>query len=205
MIERFIDTTFGRVFAQTEGDEAASLVLAVHGFSQRNGWHTWQPLMRPLADAGYYVVSVDMPGWGRSTAVAFDPLSPDDGVAVMAELVAGLGREQAAAIMGKSWGGAVAIELALQKPELVQTLILTAPGFGEVDHLGALAQPVLLAWAKDDPTIPYRLAASYETAVPDLELVTYDTGGHSAAPNNAEDFAPRAIAFLHRHLWETNQ
>lgn len=198
MAELYLETPLGKIYAQTEGPESAPLVLAVHGFSQRNGRHSWEPLMRPLAGAGYYVVSVDMPGWGRSTATSFDPLDPAQGVAVLAAIVTGLGREQATAVMGKSWGGALALALALAQPERVAKLILTAPAFMDFDRLPALWQPVLLAWAQDDRTIPVGMASRYEVAVPNLELVIYETGGHSAAANNSGDFAPRAVAFLNQ-------
>jgi pimeloyl-ACP methyl ester carboxylesterase len=59
-----------------------------------------------------------------------------------------------------------------------------------------LQQPILLAWAEDDPVIPYQLANYFVAAAPGVELVTYPTGGHSAGPSNAEDFTKRMIAFL---------
>ena len=75
---------------------------------------------------------------------------------------------------------------------------MTAPAFMDFGRLAGLSQPVLLAWAVDDPTIPIGTASGYQSTVPALELVTYDTGGHSAAPKNPGDFAPRAIAFLNK-------
>ena len=99
-------------------------------------------------------------------------------------------------IMGKSWGGGVALNVALDHPQRVDKLVLTAPAFREPDRLSALSRPVILAWAEDDPVIPYRSASQYVAAIPNVELVTYATGGHSAGPKNADDFAPKVISFL---------
>jgi pimeloyl-ACP methyl ester carboxylesterase len=151
--------------------------------------------MAPLATAGYRVVSVDMPGWGRSEPIQPGPLTSDRAVFAALEILDGL-EAKLAVLMGKSWGGGVAISLALSNPERVDRLVLTAPAFRELDRLAALACPVLLAWAKDDPVIPYDYAKRFVKAIPDVQLVSYATGGHSAAPQNADDFGLRTLHFL---------
>ncbi len=192
----WIETEFANIHAQSTGPEGEPLVLGIHGFSQRNGWHTWEPLMQPLADAGFWVVSVDMPGWGQSILQQKQRLTREDTVTAVSQILDTLS-VQTAAIMGKSWGGGVALNTALQRPERVSKLILTAPAWHNgSETLNQLTQPVLLAWAKDDPVIPYSYANDYCTAIPDCQLESYETGGHSAAPNNAVDFAPKAIEFL---------
>lgn len=195
MNELWIETPFGRVYGQATGRNSWPLVLAIHGWSQRNGWHTWQPMMQPLAAAGFWLVSVDMPGWGQSRPGPASPLSTADGVAVIVALLDGLG-VQAAALMGKSWGGAVAIETALQYPGRITHLILTAPAFADIDRLAGLTRPVLLVWATDDKVVPHHYAAPFAAAIPNAKLVSYPAGGHNAAPHNAPDFAPQAIQFL---------
>ena len=81
MEDLFIETEFGTVFGKSAGQQGDPLVLGIHGYSQRNGWQTWQPMMAPLAEAGCWVVSLDMPGWGRS--VAQRPFDNSDYVAVI--------------------------------------------------------------------------------------------------------------------------
>lgn len=151
--------------------------------------------MAPLATAGFRVISVDMPGWGRSTRSEPGPLKGEQAQSAVLAILDGLGAETVA-LMGKSWGGGIALSLALSRPKRVQKLILTAPAFRELDRLAELDQPVLLVWAKDDPVIPYDNAARFLAALPGAQLVTYETGGHSAAPKNAADFAPKAVRFL---------
>ena len=196
MDDIFITTAFGTVYAKTLGDPDRPVVLGIHGWSKRNGWHTWEQLMAPLAEAGYQVVCVDMPGWGQSTTTVSGPLVGETAVLATLSILDGLDINKAAAIMGKSWGGGVALELALDYPERVGKLLLTAPAFQQFSLLSEIKQPVLLAWAADDPIIPIQTADEYMRGLPHCRLIEYKTGGHSAAPNNADDFAPQAIEFL---------
>jgi pimeloyl-ACP methyl ester carboxylesterase len=196
MDDIIITTPYGKVFAKIAGDPDQPMVLGIHGWSQRNGWHTWKPLMAPLADAGYRVVCVDMPGWGQSTKTVAGPLMGETAVLATLAILDNLNVERAAAIMGKSWGGGVALELALDYPERVSKLILTAPAFQQFSLLSEIKQPVLLAWAADDPIIPIQTADEYMRGLHHCQFVEYKTGGHSAAPKNADDFALKAIKFL---------
>ena len=196
MDDIFITTPYGNVFAKTLGDPDRPIVLGIHGWSKRNGWHTWEPLMAPLAEAGYQVVCVDMPGWGQSTKTVDDSLMGESAVLSTLSILDGLVVDKAAAIMGKSWGGGVALELALDYPERVGKLLLTAPAFQQFSLLSDIKQPVLLAWAEDDPIIPIQTADEYMRSLHYCQLIEYKTGGHSAASKNAEDFAQKAIKFL---------
>ena len=195
MDDVFIKLDLTTVYGKMAGNPANPLLLGIHGWSQRNGWQTWEPLMAPLADAGYCVVSVDMPGWGGSAALDNLPLGGSRVVQVVIDIVNGL-QKDTAVLMGKSWGGGVAVQTAVAYPERVNKLVLTAPALRDFDQLPRITQPVLLTWAENDPVIPVAIANNYVAAVPDIEYIGYATGGHSAAQNNAADFAPHVIEFL---------
>ena len=187
----------GKQAGQNDQDPNQQVALGIHGWSQRNGWHTWEPMMMPLANAGIHTISIDMPGWGSSPAWQEGPLGYHDAVSAIFAVLDGVGTDTAC-LMGKSWGGGVALKAAIEHPSRLDRLILTAPAYRDIPRLAGLTQPVLLAWAEDDPVIPYSMAAQYVDHVPEIQLETYATGGHNAAPNNVEDFAPKAIAFLQR-------
>jgi pimeloyl-ACP methyl ester carboxylesterase len=197
MDDVYIKLTLTTVYGKLAGDPAAPLVLGLHGWSRRNGWATWEPLMAPLAEAGYCVVSVDMPGWGASAPIDSLPLSGTRAVSVVIDIMNGL-QKTTAVLMGKSWGGGVAINTAVAYPERIRGLILTAPALRDLDQLERLTQPVLLTWAEDDPVIPVAMAEKYITAVPGLTYIGYAEGGHSAAQYNTQDFAPTAVDFLNQ-------
>ena len=115
MDDVYIKLELTTVYGKLAGDPADPLVLGLHGWSQRNGWHTWEPLMAPLAEAGYCVVSVDMPGWGESAAIDSLPLAGWRAVSVVMDILNGLQKETAV-LMGKSWGGGVAVQTAVAYP-----------------------------------------------------------------------------------------
>lgn len=193
--EVWLETGRGTIYGMAAGEDSNPLVLGLHGWSQRNGWQTWQPLLAPIASADFFVVSIDMPGWGRSDPWSSGPMGQGEAIEAVLAVIDGLGHKSAH-LMGKSWGGGVAIGTALANPSHVGKLILTAPAYRDLDKLVGLSQPVLLAWAQDDPVIPYSNAKTIVKSLPDCRLITYASGGHSAAPANAADFAPKAIAFL---------
>lgn len=195
MQERYIQLAHGNVFTKTAGNPADPLVLGIHGWSQQNGWHTWEPILVPLGAAGYYAVGVDMPGWGQSVSMNQRGLGFSEAIGVVVGLMDALGKKTAV-LLGKSWGGGIAIGTALAHPERITKLILTAPAFRKPELLPGVTQPVLMAWSTDDTTIPYEVADAYMQHVANIQLETYATGGHNAAPNNAADFAPKAIEFL---------
>lgn len=195
MHELWIETEHGRVRGMTAG--SGPLVLGLHGWSQRNGWHTWQSFIDPVGDAGFQVVSVDMPGWGASPPLQIGQMTGERAVEVVLALIDALGAGTAT-LLGKSWGGGVALQVALDHPKRVEKLVLTAPAFRQTARLTEVRQPVLLAWARDDTVIPVRVAQEYESRLPHVELVVYEQGGHGAAENNADDFLARVIDFLQR-------
>jgi pimeloyl-ACP methyl ester carboxylesterase len=199
MRELIIRTPRGDIYNQASGPEDGPLVLGLHGWSQRNGWHTWEPLLKPLGSAGFLAVSIDMPGWGNSAPWSSGALTLEDGVDVVMTILESL-KKPSASIMGKSWGGGIALAAALAHPARVNRLILSAPAFRDLERLPQVEQPTLLVWAEDDPVIPFQFGSTFAKALPAAQLVSYPTGGHNAGPANAEHFAPIAVAFLQGRL-----
>ena len=188
-----IPTPRGDIHGLTAGPEDGPVVIGIHGWSKRNGVHTWAPMVEPLGAAGYRTIAVAMPGWGDSPK--WERTAGKSAVVVILD---SLGVETAHALMGKSWGGGVSLDFALTYPNRVGKLILTAPAFrGDLaDLTQRLNKPVLMAWAKNDQVIPLKFGMGIAEAIVDCQFEIYDEGGHEAAQHNVADFAPKAIAFL---------
>jgi pimeloyl-ACP methyl ester carboxylesterase len=97
------------------------LILMIHGFPDY--WFTWRYQMESLA-ADHQVVAMDQRGYNLSDKPKgvenYDlRLLVEDAAAVIRHL----GREKAI-LVGHDWGGAVAWVLAMQKPDLVEQLII---------------------------------------------------------------------------------
>ena len=86
----------------------------------------WGEQLEPLAAAGYRAVAFDIPGFGEA-AVSPGPDAPwNDVLESMAEL--GI---EGAALVGNSYGGAVALRVAVVAPAAVSSLVLiSAPAPG---------------------------------------------------------------------------
>ena len=107
------------------------LVVLLHGFPEF--WYAWRDQIPALAAAGYRVVAPDMRGYNLSekppgvTSYRLEHLTAD-----VAALIRQLGAERAT-VVGHDWGGAVAWQLPVFHPEVVERLaVLNAP------HPGAL-------------------------------------------------------------------
>jgi pimeloyl-ACP methyl ester carboxylesterase len=99
-------------------------LVLVHGLGAQLRNFTYA-LVEPLA-ANFRVVCVDRPGCGYSTRPARVSASLTGQAATMAKLLAELGLERPI-IVGHSYGGALALALAVNHPDSVGGLALVAP------------------------------------------------------------------------------
>lgn len=102
------------------------LVVLLHGFPEF--WYGWRHQIDPLAAAGYRVIAPDMRGYNQSEkppgvhAYAVETLVED-----VVALIAHCGVTRAT-VVGHDWGGVVAWEVAMRRPDVVENLIvLNAP------------------------------------------------------------------------------
>jgi len=97
------------------------LVVMIHGFPDY--WGTWKPLMGEL-DGSYRVVAMDLRGYNLSDKpqgvenYTFPHLIADVEAVIKAE-----GRSNAI-IIGHDWGAAISWQLAMNRPDLVNKLII---------------------------------------------------------------------------------
>lgn len=108
-----------RIHYVAEG--AGPLVVMLHGFP--GFWYAWTPLMNTLKDK-YRVAALDMRGYNLSDkpkgidAYKFEALVGDVAAVIHAE------GKSSAIVIGHDWGAAVAWQVALTQPDLVNHLII---------------------------------------------------------------------------------
>ena len=121
-----VETNGVTLHAVTAGPEDGDLVVLLHGFPEF--WYAWHRQIPALADAGYHVVAPDMRGYNCSEkpeGVAAYHI--DELVADVAGLVGAFDRESAH-VVGHDWGGLVAWQTAIDRPDIVDRLaVLNAP------------------------------------------------------------------------------
>jgi pimeloyl-ACP methyl ester carboxylesterase len=110
-----------RIHYQEAGEESAPPIILIHGFISSN--LIWSHVLKPLADAGFRAIALDLPGYGYSDKPADAHYTIDEQARAVIGLMDQLGIEKAL-IAGASYGGAVASIIALDYPERVNRLIL---------------------------------------------------------------------------------
>lgn len=108
------------------GDRGA--VLFVHGSGPgASGWSNFKGNYPFMAERGYRTIVPDTMGYGYSTKPAEGAFSLSDVAGQYKALLDELDVRRAA-VVGNSQGGAIAITMALDYPDLVERLVLMAPG-----------------------------------------------------------------------------
>jgi pimeloyl-ACP methyl ester carboxylesterase len=113
----YVITNGVRIYYVEQG--TGPLVLLCHGFPEL--WYAWRDQIAPLADAGFHVVAVDLPGYGRSDKpdVQYDMEWVN---ACLAGVITGLGHERAV-MVGHDWGGLLVWPFARRYPQLTAGVI----------------------------------------------------------------------------------
>lgn len=142
-VQRFVRAGGYDVHATDEGPRDGEVLVLVHGFAS---WaFSWRAQRRALVEAGYRVVTVDQLGCGASERVAAPVYDTATQTAVLLAALDALG-VGTAHVVGHSFGGRVAMQLALQAPERVRSLVLICPeAFAETRPpiAGVVAAPLL--------------------------------------------------------------
>jgi len=119
---KFVDA--GGVRTHVESWGTGEPVLLIHGASSQIG--VWEPTVIPLLTDRFHLVGYDRPGMGHTTERQADA----DKLEVQARVAAGVIEQSGLRkpiVIAHSWGGAVALRLALDRPDLVGGLVLIAP------------------------------------------------------------------------------
>lgn len=118
---RFAEVDGARVHYQEAGEPDAPAMILIHGFAASN--LVWSKVLLDLADAGFRVIAPDLLGYGYSDK----PRELDYTIPRQAEMIVSLMQRLGiarAVLVGSSYGGAIAATIALDRPELVERLIL---------------------------------------------------------------------------------
>lgn len=150
-------------------------VLLIHGASSNMG--EFEASLVPLLSQTYSLTAYDRPGMGRTAdrPQGADTLAVQAGIAAAVAEAEGLDRP---VVVAHSYGGAVALRLALDRPELISGLVLLGP----VSH----PWPGGVAWH-------YHAAANPLTGPVFNNLVVQALGESPARSGLEGAFAPRPV------------
>jgi pimeloyl-ACP methyl ester carboxylesterase len=165
--EEFVELTGGRVHLLRGGTGEPVLFLHAAG-----GAGVWHPFHQALADAGFEVLAPDHPGFGKSGEFP-EVDAIDDLVYHYLDVMDALGLARPH-VVGASFGGWIAAELAVHSPHRIGSLtLLSAAGLRIPEHpvtdIFLLPPAKLIATLYHDP--PAAPLAASPGAPPDLDVV----------------------------------
>lgn len=117
----FIMVDGSRVHYQEFGDRSKPAMVLIHGYTA--SLYVWKTVAPMLADAGFHVIAIDLLGFGYSDKPRWFDYSMQSQARMVLRFMSrmGLGRST---VVGSSYGGAVALMLTLDYPEMVEKLVL---------------------------------------------------------------------------------
>jgi pimeloyl-ACP methyl ester carboxylesterase len=156
---RFIDVPGSRLHIREFGEALAEgpAILMIHGLAGQLSHYTYG--VAGKLSAHHRVIVVDRPGSGYSTRAPETSADLSAQAASMAALIRTLGLGPAF-VVGHSLGGAVALALALEHPELVAGLGLLAP----LTHIREDVPPVFKGLTIQSPLM--RKLVAWTMAIP---------------------------------------
>lgn len=186
--EKIVDVGEYKVNVASAGTGPAIVML--HGEEKRPSWKDWEGFLS-LADS-YRLIIPDMVGYGKSSHPSETPDYRAQ-ARVVHELLEVM-KVQKATLAGYSWGGQVALEVAIDWPEVTDSLVLVASTYdkAQLPKLSKVRRPSLVVWAEDD--LVTQLKAGY------LLRDAIRTSRLEVLPPVAKD--PRYdFTIAHRLLW----
>ena len=116
---RTVETNGIRMHVAEQGE--GPLVVLCHGFPE--SWYSWRHQLAALAEAGFRAVAPDMRGYGQTDApTEIESYTQLHLVGDMVGLLDALG-VQTAVIVGHDWGGPVAWNSALLRPDRFRAVV----------------------------------------------------------------------------------
>jgi alpha/beta hydrolase fold len=123
-------------------------LIMLHGEENWEGWKAWEGFSS-LAD-DHRVIAPDLVGFGKSSHPSETPAYAAQ-ARILHELLQVLKIEKAT-LVGYSWGGQIALQVAIDWPQNVENLLLVASTYdkSQLPKLGKVGKPSLIVWAEDD-------------------------------------------------------
>lgn len=186
-----LDLSGKKIHYLEAGPAAGADVLLLHGarFSSK----TWLDLgtIDRLAEAGYHVVAVDLPGYGQSEE------SPIPRESFLVELMKALKLDKAA-VVSPSMSGAFSFPLLATMPEKVSGYVPVAPAAIDqyASKLSQVKVPTLIVWGEKDEIVPLSVSEKLEAAIPGSRRFVMKGASHPCYLDDPDAFHAELLEFL---------
>lgn len=173
------------------GPARGRTVLLLHG--GRFSSETWRKLgtIERLAEAGYHVVALDLPGFGLSEA------TPLDRERVLVEVLDNLSIDEAV-VVSPSMSGQFSFPLVTEHPDRVSGFVPVAPAGIDryVEALRRVRVPALIIWGEKDAVIPLEKSVTLVAALSDSRRVVLEGASHPCYLDRPDEFHRALLDFI---------
>jgi pimeloyl-ACP methyl ester carboxylesterase len=148
-------------------------LLMLHGSEPKESWRVWEPLL-PLGDSRKLILP-DLLGYGKSSRPVETPGYREQS-RMLLDFTDKLG-VRSMSLMGAGWGGQVALELALQRPDGVDSIVLVASAYDkeQLPRLQKIRKPTMIIYAEDDMVTQLKAGYLLRDAIGTSRLEVLDT------------------------------
>lgn len=192
IVEQNIVVDGAKIFyLEWQAPEEAPVVLLLHG--ARFSSDTWRRLdtLSMFGAAGYRVLALDLPGYGRSRA---SDTPREDFLAGFLDAMA----IDRVSVVSPSMSGAFSLPLLVRHPERIFAYVPVAPGAIDeyIDELDGVRVPTLVVWGENDAVIPVDQAHRLSSAIADSTKLIMKDASHPCYLDDPELFHSRVLSFL---------
>ena len=177
-------------FLQSGNKDSIPVVL-LHGMKFQAS--TWKELgtLDHLSNEGFQALAVDMPGFGKSPACSVEQDT------ILKTFLTNLGLKSVI-LVGPSMGGRIAMEFAIDHPDMVRGLVLVGPvGVEEnKDNLSSIGVPTLLVWGSEDQISPLTNCDILMNSIPGAQKIIIEGAPHPCYLDNPDKWHAELINFL---------
>lgn len=166
-------------------------VLLLHGRSFHSGTWVETGTLDMLAENGFHVFAVDLPGFGKSAQN--DMGKPE----ILKAIIAGL-KLTMPVIVSPSMSGGFALPVIAEGKVPLKGYVAVAPVSipDYADQLKGIPLPVLAIWGSEDQVVPPENADILCEAMPNSEKVVIEGGAHPSYLSHTDLFHSYVIGFL---------
>lgn len=171
--------------------KSAPIVLLLHGASFTS--QVWQDIgtLNLLANQGYGVVAVDLPGYGKSAKFLGDRSS------FLLQFIKTLELNKPI-VISPSMSGNYSLPLVVHHAEKLSGFVAIAPvGIQRYQQqLKGISLPTLAIWGSNDRIIPPQQADLLVESMPNAEKVILPNAGHACYMKATDEFHQQLIQFI---------
>ncbi len=189
--KKYVEIEDCKINTLSAGSEADKCIVLLHGAKFKA--QTWKELgtIEALANAGYRVVAIDMPGFGESPYCIMEQID------VLYNAIKKLNIETPV-ILGPSMGGRITLNFYFKYKDIPKGLVLVGTvGIEENAHrIKELNVPTLIVWGEKDDVAPIKYAHFLKENIPNSKLVVIKDGPHPCYLKDPDTFHRELINFL---------